>query len=100
MFAGSCIGVILLVMLLELLRRTVKEYDAYLVRSYAKAVGISPSLLAASGQSDLASSGAGGGGGLGKSSQKHAGFRPNVLQQAIRAFLHTAQFAVAYFVML
>jgi copper transporter 1 len=27
-------------------------------------------------------------------------FRPNVFQQAIRALLHTLQFAVAYFVML
>ena len=36
MFAGSCIGVICLVMCLEALRRLQREYDAYLVRQYRK----------------------------------------------------------------
>ena len=36
MFAGSCIGVILLVMFLELLRRCVKEFDRYLLRKNCK----------------------------------------------------------------
>jgi copper transporter 1 len=31
MFAGSCIGVILLVMFLEFLRRLGKEYDRYIL---------------------------------------------------------------------
>lgn len=34
MFAGSCIGVICLVICLEGLRRAQREYDAYLVRQY------------------------------------------------------------------
>jgi copper transporter 1 len=34
MFAGSCIGVICLVLLLEFLRRSVKEYDRFLVRQH------------------------------------------------------------------
>lgn len=33
-FAGSCIGVVLLVVTLELLRRAGKEYDRYLVRQH------------------------------------------------------------------
>ncbi|KAK6064526.1 ctr copper transporter [Seiridium cupressi] len=79
MFAGSCIGVILLVMSLEFLRRTVKEYDSYLVRTHA---------IKREASSD------------GKDSGFDNGFRPNVFQQAFRAFLHMVQFAVAYFVML
>src|ERR1700679_2420036 len=34
MLAGSCIGVICLVLLLEFLRRSVKEYDRFLVRQH------------------------------------------------------------------
>ncbi|KAF2140627.1 uncharacterized protein K452DRAFT_288724 [Aplosporella prunicola CBS 121167] len=36
-FAGTCIGVILLVMVLELLRRASKEYDRFLVRQHQRA---------------------------------------------------------------
>ncbi|KNG50528.1 ctr copper transporter [Stemphylium lycopersici] len=36
MFAGSCIGVILLVILLEFLRRAAKEYDGYIVMQHSK----------------------------------------------------------------
>ncbi|KAK4186484.1 Ctr copper transporter family-domain-containing protein [Podospora australis] len=79
MFAGSCIGVVLLVMVLELLRRSAKEYDRFLLKKAA---------VAAASTDDK------GGDILGK------GYRPNVLEQAIRALLHCAQFAVAYFVML
>lgn len=79
MFAGSCIGVILLVMSLEALRRSVKEYDAYLINKHMATMQA-----------------------LSKDAAKSAtvGFRPSVLQQAIRALLHMVQFAVAYFVML
>ncbi|KAH8198985.1 hypothetical protein TruAng_006862 [Truncatella angustata] len=86
MFAGSCIGVILLVMSLEFLRRAVKEYDTYLIRT--NRVKTNPT--ASDGSS-----------GDGKTAfTDNTGVRPNVLQQAVRAFLHTVQFAVAYFVML
>lgn len=79
-FAGSCIGVLLLVMSLELIRRSVKEYDRFLVRQHfaahiAQKTTGSPVPAAAS-------------------------FRPTIFQQAIRALLHMVQFAVAYFVML
>ncbi|KAI1394950.1 Ctr copper transporter family-domain-containing protein [Hypoxylon fuscum] len=96
MFAGSCIGVILLTMSLEFMRRTVKEYDRYLIRRHTstnisastaspkdgndKAVPASPTPSHIMGQS--------------------GGFRPTVLEQAVRALLHMIQFAVAYFVML
>ena len=81
MFAGSCIGVILLTMSLEFLRRCVKEYDRYLVRSHRAAVCGSKTAT-------------------GSPVPVPAGFRPSVFQQAVRAGLHMVQFAVAYFIML
>jgi copper transporter 1 len=88
MFAGSCIGVILLVMLLELLRRSVKEYDRYLVRKHitkqtATSASDSANILPKDGSIEV-----------------QGGYRPTGLEQAVRALLHTCQFAVAYFVML
>lgn len=62
MFAGSCIGVILLVMSLELLRRLGKEYDRYILREYQQAYR-SPLLYAqhnmdgTAGSKDISSSG-------------------------------------------
>ncbi|KAH9906981.1 Ctr-domain-containing protein [Xylariomycetidae sp. FL2044] len=112
MFAGSCIGVILLTMSLEFLRRSVKEFDRYLVRKHAAAAAASQTVSSAS------SSTHDGDGGPGSSNKnaaatsssavrggpsvggKKMGYRPNVFEQAIRAFLHMTQFAVAYFIML
>lgn len=104
MFAGSCIGVLLLVMLLEFLRRAVKEYDALLVRKHS----------AANNRSNVGPAGAGvqqGGSESGESKDNGVSvrpvgnvpsgrFRPTLVEQAVRALLHTCQFAVAYFVML
>lgn len=96
MFAGSCIGVILLVMSLEFLRRTSKEYDRYLVRQYQRSLAVSAPALSPSSSND-------------KDKCATAAyaipapstvFRPNVIQQAVRALLHMLQFAVAYFIML
>ncbi|KAF6824382.1 Copper transport protein ctr4-like protein 1 [Colletotrichum plurivorum] len=101
MFAGSCIGVILLVMSLEMLRRAVKEYDRYLIRTHkARHLALAP---AAAGDAAASSESAGA-----KDPAAPAAaaphvippFRPNVFQQAVRALLHMTQFAVAYFVML
>ncbi|KAL2675372.1 hypothetical protein Neosp_011556 [[Neocosmospora] mangrovei] len=94
MFAGSCIGVILLVMTLELLRRSVKEWDRYLLRQHAAKFQESTPAAAATGSDSpkVASPTA--------CATPLPPFRPNVWQQAIRALLHMMQFAVAYFVML
>jgi copper transporter 1 len=89
MFAGSCVGVILLVMALEFLRRTVKEYDRYLVRTHVAAVARDHSKSAPDAKSSD-----------GSPVPVARAFRPNLAQQAVRAFLHVVQFAVAYFVML
>ncbi|KAI1655357.1 Ctr copper transporter [Daldinia decipiens] len=102
MFAGSCIGVILLAILLEFLRRSVKEYDNYLVRNNASH-GLVVSVASNDNENGRTSS---------KPGQTPAreppsvnpvagnGYRPKLIEQAIRAFLHTAQFVVAYFLML
>lgn len=93
MFAGSCIGVILLVILLEFLRRAGKEYDRRIVQQHL-ASHASAAPVASSASSDNSKTPATN---TAPTVQK---FRPSVLQQAIRALLHMLQFAVAYFVML
>jgi copper transporter 1 len=91
-FAGSCIGVVLLVISLEMLRRAVKEYDRFLINKHLKSLPAAARLSKA-GSDD------------GSPAPNCApivdkGYRPTILEQAIRALLHMVQFAVAYFVML
>ncbi|KAI6769553.1 hypothetical protein HG530_004182 [Fusarium avenaceum] len=100
MFAGSCIGVILLVMSLELLRRSVKEWDRYLLRQHAAKHQESSSSAAAGPSGANGSDNGKDGNALVSCASPIPPFRPNVWQQAIRALLHMMQFAVAYFVML
>lgn len=96
MFAGSCIGVVLLGMCLELLRRSVKEYDRYLIRQH-KAYFLASTTSAVPAASKASGEGSDSGA---PACVAIPAFRPNVFQQAIRAFLHMVQFAVAYFLML
>ncbi|KKY29835.1 putative copper transport protein ctr4 [Diaporthe ampelina] len=106
MFAGSCIGVLLLVMLLELLRRMVKEYDALLVRKHStnnKSSYVAAAGTAGRAQQAASESGENKGHGLDVQAvtvAPYGRFRPTLLEQAVRALLHMCQFAVAYFVML
>jgi copper transporter 1 len=89
-FAGSCIGTILLVISLEFLRRTAKEYDRHILRQFQRSLYL-PTESDSKGcppTKELL-------GGVGEIQ-----FRPNILQQIVRATLHMVQFAVAYFVML
>lgn len=99
MFAGTCIGVVLLVMVLEGLRRAAREYDAYLLRQHAKQNVACTNSSSRTGSEDLKDDGV-----LVQSSSINGTairpFTPNLLQQAIRAFLHMSQFAVAYIIML
>lgn len=101
MFAGSCIGVILLVMSLEFLRRASKEYDRYIVRQaqikqqQQQSTDHGPKLHSDNGSVKtpaLASTA--------PTISNVRGIRPNVFQQIIRALFHMLQFAVAYFIML
>ncbi|KAJ4862280.1 ctr copper transporter family domain-containing protein [Trichoderma breve] len=105
MFAGSCIGVVLLVIALEFLRRLSKEYDGFLIKQHAAKFrnASAPAVVTTTAANTAVKAG-----GESVNSQdvtRAAGnamppFRPNVLQQAARALLHMVQFAIAYFVML
>ncbi|TID18413.1 ctr copper transporter [Venturia nashicola] len=104
MFAGSCIGIILLVLLLEFLRRASKEYDAYILRAHQQKFAMaSPPMSSALSSTDA------GDGRKGetiltrsflRSSNSANKFRPSFLQQMVRAGFHTVAFAVGYFLML
>lgn len=77
MFAATCIGVILLVMLVEFCRRLGKEYDAFLIRQFQRHV-----------QGSL------------PPTPGPVKFRATPLQQLVRAIIHALTFGGAYIVML
>ena len=100
MFAGSCIGVILLVVSLEFLRRLSREYDRFILRQHQRGL---PGNVPHSGSTSTSEGGADKGAVATTARPVNCGpqyFRPNLMQQAVRALLHMMQFAVAYFVML
>jgi len=102
MFAGACIGVILLVISPEFLRRSVKEYDRFLLRKYAERQSQAQSAGSGSQpecppvERETATTPTAPWIATGTSS----GYRPTIVEQAVRSLLHTVQFAVAYFIML
>ena len=101
MFAGSCIGVICLVMSLEFLRRLNKEYDRYLIskRDTSRSAGSFNDVTDKTGDQPSPNS---------STRDPHdsavapgsGSYMPSIIEQAIRALLHMLQFAVAYFIML
>ncbi|KAF2031085.1 Ctr copper transporter [Setomelanomma holmii] len=102
MFASSCIGVVLLVIALEFLRRAGKEYDRFIVAQFAKPLS-SSNHVGSSASSDFDHHKNSGTTSTATAAHVPASpqrFRPSIVQQAIRALLHMLQFAVAYFVML
>ncbi|KAF2087318.1 Ctr copper transporter [Saccharata proteae CBS 121410] len=114
-FAGSCIGVILLVIVLEGLRRLSKEYDRLILRQYQAAhfamLNRNPSSSSSSSSSsnEAANDGTPNSKNAGATTKSRAfadsaapptRFRANVWQQMVRALLHMLQFACAYFIML
>ncbi|KAG6006678.1 hypothetical protein E4U21_006753 [Claviceps maximensis] len=88
MFAATCIGVMLLVALVEFTRRLGKEYDAFLLRQFQREASRRAYLSVSSDNS------------LAASSQVIITFRASLLQQLTRAVLHALTFAAAYVVML
>ncbi|GIJ99190.1 copper transporter integral membrane protein that functions in high affinity copper transport [Aspergillus viridinutans] len=111
MFAGSCIGVICLVICLEFLRRVGREYDAFIVhrarlrKQYLSTTASSQGLTAAE---DAPEPTPGVEGAASKAAaqticsafEDKTPVRPTLIEQLVRALLHMLQFAVAYFVML
>ncbi|KAF7718289.1 Uncharacterized protein PECH_002891 [Penicillium ucsense] len=85
MFAVTCIGIILLVILVEALRRMGKEYDLFLERQFRRQAAI----LAAKRTDSVT-----GGHAVGLK------FRATPLQQLGRSFIHALTFGGAYIVML
>lgn len=93
MFAGSCIGVIFLVMSLEFLRRLGHEYDRYITSGsgfFSEFSGITPNTDDSSDDARITEP---------LISSKKSG-HPTLVQHTLRSLLHTVQFGLAYFIML
>jgi len=112
-FAATCIGVILMVVVLEALRRLGKEYDEHIQRDFAARValiangGVAPVAAAVAGSSTgVVVAAACPGAGVGASGDGEAlapqtvTFRASPLQQFVRAVIHAVTFGLAYIVML
>ncbi|KAI5922087.1 putative high affinity copper protein [Camillea tinctor] len=91
-FAALCLGVIMMVMLLEFLRGAAKSYDRHLIRQHVREIknkhssgDAADGALIAKGHPPLVPT---------------PPCRPSVLQQLVRALFHTVQFALAYWIML
>lgn len=98
-FAASCIGVVLLVISLELLRRTQREFDRYLSSPYTRLAsetgsGSGEPAGVKGSQNKVAEFG------LSSSGPSPTPSKLKVWQQVVRSLLYMLQFAVGYFVML
>jgi solute carrier family 31 (copper transporter), member 1 len=98
MFAGSCIGVVLLAILLEFLRRVGKEYDALILRQFKRHADSQQAVSSVKSAddagnccSDVPAT---------KPQPKVLTFRASPLQQLTRAVIHAITFGVAYIIML
>ena len=119
MFAGSCIGVVCLVCVLEFLRRLSREYDRYIAlsadRSHLMPTKGTPRILEMNGsdrkdtspgttvsatEGTTSRDGSDINRGLLSGMRQSSMIKPTLPQQMIRAVLHMLQFGVGYFVML
>ncbi|KAH0161536.1 putative high affinity copper protein, partial [Aureobasidium melanogenum] len=107
MFAASCIGVALLVVCLEFLRRLSKEYDTYILRQFhrrAASLQYQPRVSYVAPKFD--NQGTPGGCGPAAScapplpEQRFITFRATPSQQIARGIIHAATFGVGYIIML
>ncbi|KAF2124079.1 Ctr-domain-containing protein [Dothidotthia symphoricarpi CBS 119687] len=94
MFAASCIGVALLVVCLEFLRRVGHEYDALLTRQFQRRVRAQQAALAAATSSNCCD------GPASTLGTQFVTFRATGLQQLVRAILHGVTLGLAYIIML
>ncbi|KAI1098274.1 copper transport protein ctr4 [Jackrogersella minutella] len=90
-FAASCIGVFILVICLELLRRLGKEYDSFILRQFQQHIAAQARASKEDGTccSDAPAPG-----------PQVVTFRATPLQQLIRSVIHAFSFGVAYILML
>ena len=81
-FAATCIGVVLMVVALEGLRRAGKEYDAHILREFQARLGALTAGTSAAEQPQTVT------------------FKASPVQQLIRSVIHAVTFGLAYIVML
>jgi len=91
MFAATCIGVILLVLLVEFTRRLGRDYDDFLLRQFSRHATTSRANLALQSEHED---------GINGPLAAEITLRASPLQQFIRAFLYAAVVAGAYILML
>ena len=92
MMAATCIGVILMVVSLEFLRRLGKEYDSLIQRQFQRHVAAQARAEPLNDNSDSTD--------LPVAEPRTVTFRASPLQQVIRSILHAATFGLAYIIML
>lgn len=91
MMAATCIGVFLLTIVLELVRRIGKEYDQLILRQFQQHVNAQASM--AKMESDFRSEPP-------RTGVQTVMFRATPIQQLIRSFIHAVAFGIAYILML
>lgn len=91
MFAASCIGTMLLVVVLEVLRRVGKEYDSLILRQFQRHVAAQTA--SSKNESNCCAE-------TPSTAPQVVTFRASPLQQLIRAVIHAVTFGVAYIIML
>lgn len=89
MMAATCIGIMLLVILVELFRRMGKEYDSLIQRQFQRQATAHGVALAAAGCT-----------GAVVPTRQILTFRATPLQQLVRAVIHALTFSGAYIIML
>ena len=87
MFAASCIGIVLLVVSVEFMRRIGQEYDNSVVRQWHRQAAVARDRAIEGSQGSSTCS-------------EMTMFRATPLQQLIRALIHAATFGAAYIIML
>lgn len=112
MFAGSCIGVVCLVISLEFLRRAGREYDSYIIRQARLRQSSTGALRQDTCDSNACPSAENESNTPDPSKQATAAaksasiarvsapYRPSLLEHTLRSLIHMVQFAVAYIIML
>ncbi|KAF2970734.1 hypothetical protein GQX73_g2751 [Xylaria multiplex] len=91
MMAATCIGVFLLAIVLEFVRRVGKEYDHLILRQFQQHVDAQAAMAKAEG--DCCSEGT-------RAVNQTVIFRATAIQQLIRSFIHAVAFGIAYILML
>ncbi|KAI0870584.1 ctr copper transporter [Hypoxylon argillaceum] len=91
MMAATCIGVFLLAIMLEFVRRVGKEYDQFIVLQFQKHVNARAAMSRS--EDDCCSGGS-------REGSQTVTFRATLIQQLIRSFIHAVAFGIAYILML